>query len=120
MRAKDVRLIAIEEVRNYGQILYIKNIVENGWWENAYPSSYPLDPPLAISCKNHPNSLAYFSHLAPLILLFFTKRQSQKGGGHGTMARPLNTLLHRPYQLSSYSQFYRDISENNKYCTKIA
>ena len=30
MRAQGVRLIAIEEVRNYGKIVYIKNIVENG------------------------------------------------------------------------------------------
>ena len=43
------------------------------------PHSTLLDPPLAISYKNHPTSLACFSHLAPLILLFFTKRQSQKG-----------------------------------------
>ena len=26
-----VRLIAIEEVRNYGKFVYIKNIFENGW-----------------------------------------------------------------------------------------
>ena len=67
--------------------LHIKNIFENAWWKDAYHSSDPLDPPLAISCRNHQKSLAYFSHLAPLVLFFFTKRQSQKkgGGGHGTM-----------------------------------
>ena len=37
------RLIAIEEVRNYGKIVYIKNIFENGWWEDAYTSFYPLE-----------------------------------------------------------------------------
>ena len=52
----------------------------------------PLIYPLAISYENHQKSLAYFSHLAPLILIFFTKRRSQKEGGHGTMAF-LNTLL---------------------------
>ena len=31
MRAQDVRLIAIEEVRNYGKIVYIQNNFENGW-----------------------------------------------------------------------------------------
>ena len=36
--------------------------------------------PLAISYRNHHKSLAYFSHLAPLILFVFTKRQTQKGG----------------------------------------
>ena len=35
-----------------------------------------LDPPLAISYRNLQKSLSYFSHLAPLFLLFFTKRKS--------------------------------------------
>ena len=35
------RLIAIERVRNYRKTVCIKNIFENGWWEDAYPSSYP-------------------------------------------------------------------------------
>ena len=29
--------IAFEEVRNYGKIVYIKNIFENGWWEGICP-----------------------------------------------------------------------------------
>ena len=58
---------------------YIKNVFENGWLEDLYPSSYSLDPPLAISYRNHQNSLAYFNHLAPLNLFFFNKKQSQKG-----------------------------------------
>ena len=41
MRAYGVRLIANEEVRNYGKIVCIKNIFGNGWWENAYLSTYP-------------------------------------------------------------------------------
>ena len=41
MRALGVRLIAMKEARNYGKIVHIKNIFENGWWEDAYPSSYP-------------------------------------------------------------------------------
>ena len=52
-----------------------------------------------ISYRNHEKSLAYFSHLAPLVLLFFNRRQSQKGGGHGTM--PLNTLLPRSLGLGA-------------------
>ena len=58
------------------------------------PHPTPMDPPLAISYKSHPKSLAYFSHLAPLILFLFNKKQSQKertrGGWHNV---PLNTLL---------------------------
>ena len=35
--------MATKEVRNYGIIvfIYIKNIFENGWWEDAYSSFYP-------------------------------------------------------------------------------
>ena len=42
MRAQGVRLFAIEEVGNYGKSACMKNIFKNGWWEDAYPSFYPL------------------------------------------------------------------------------
>ena len=36
-----------EEVRNYGKILFIHSIVENGWWgDPSRTSPPPLDPPL--------------------------------------------------------------------------
>ena len=85
MRAQGVRLIANEEVRNYGKIVYIQNNFENGWYKMHTPHPTPLDPPLAISYRNHQKSMAYFSYLAQLILFLFTKRQSQKGEGHGPM-----------------------------------
>ena len=44
------------------------------------PHPTPMYPPLAISYGNHQKSLAYFSHLAPLVLFLFTKTRSQKGG----------------------------------------
>ena len=47
-----------------------------GKMHTPYPP--PLYPLQAISHGNHQKSLAYFSHLAPLILFFFTKKQSQK------------------------------------------
>ena len=40
-----------------------------------------LYPPLAISYRNHQKSLAYFSHLAPLILLFLSKGKVKRWGG---------------------------------------
>ena len=46
------------------------------------PHPTPLYPPLAVSCRNHQKSLAYFSHLAPLILFFLLKGRIKKGG-HG-------------------------------------
>ena len=57
------------------------------------PHPTHLDPPLAISYKNHQMSLAYFSIFAPLILFLFTKRQSQKGGGGARHNATLYTLL---------------------------
>ena len=44
-----------------------------GKMHTPYPP--PLYPLQAISHGNHQKSLAYFSHLAPLILFFFTKKQ---------------------------------------------
>ena len=44
------------------------------------PHPTPLYPPLAISYRNYQKSLAYFSHLAPLILFFLLKGRV-KGGG---------------------------------------
>ena len=40
MRAEGASLIAIEEVRNCRKIACIKNIFENDWWQDAYPTSY--------------------------------------------------------------------------------
>ena len=40
----------------------------------------PLDSPLTISYGNHQKNLAYFSHLAPLVLLFLLKGRVKRGG----------------------------------------
>ena len=50
----------------------------------------PLDPPLAISYKSHQISPAYFSRLAPLVLLFVTKNRVKRGGpgGGGAQCTP--------------------------------
>ena len=53
----------------------------------------PHRTPQAISYRNHQKSLAYFSHLAQLILFISTKRQSQKEGKHGTMHSPKYALV---------------------------
>ena len=88
-----VRLVAIEEVRNYRKFVCIKNIFENGWWQDAYPSSYlsGFAPGHKLQ-KPSKESDIFQSLVAPSVLFFFTKRQNQKGG-HITMAPPLNTLL---------------------------
>ena len=64
------------------------------WLVGGTPHPTLLNPPLAISYRNHQKSLAYFNHLAQLILLFLLKDKCERGGGggHGRMP-PLNTLL---------------------------
>ena len=44
------------------------------------PHHTPLNLPLAIRYTNDQKRLAYFSHLAPLFVFCFTKKQSQGGG----------------------------------------
>ena len=82
-----IRLIAIEEVRNHGKIVYIKNFSKMAFERMHTPHATPM----AISYRNHQKSLAYFSHLAPLILFLFTKRPRISGRGGGACI--LHTLL---------------------------
>ena len=58
-------------------------------------TSHPtlLVPPQAISYRNHKKNLAYFSQFAPLVVFFFTKECSQKGGRAWPNASPLSTPL---------------------------
>ena len=69
----------MEEVRNYGKIVYIKNIFEmaNGRMHSLHPT------PLAISYRNHQKSLAYFSHFIGIVnfVLFYKWAESKVGGG---------------------------------------
>ena len=41
IRAQDVRLVAIEEVRNYGNIIYIKTFLKMGGGKMHTPHSTP-------------------------------------------------------------------------------
>ena len=70
------------KVRNYRKIVCIKSIFENGWWEHAYPSSYPSGSAPGINYRNHQKNLAYFNHLAPLGYCCFCllKGGVKKGG----------------------------------------
>ena len=56
------------------------------------PHFIPLDALLAISLRNY----TYFSRLAPLILIFFPKRRTQKPPS------PLHTLLILLFNISAY------------------
>ena len=81
MRAFDVRLTVIEEYEIIEKLYVSKTFLKmiGGRMRTFHPTL--LDPPLAISYRNHQKNLAYFSHLAPLVLFLFTQRQSQMGGG---------------------------------------
>ena len=84
MRAQGVRLIAMEEVRDQGKIVYIKNIFEIGCWEDAYP-------PILLSwiCPGHKlrkssKESGIFQSLGT-ISFFFLLKGRVKRRGHGTM-----------------------------------
>ena len=77
--------------------LYISKT--NGWHGGRIytPHLSILDPPLAITYRNHQKSLAYFSHLAPSLILFFcTERQSEKGGGMAKSRAYIPEGMHPP------------------------
>ena len=67
------------EEQYYRKTACIKNIFKNGWWEDACPSSSGFTP--GHKLQKPSKSLTYFSHLAPLVLFFIAKRQSQRWGG---------------------------------------
>ena len=52
------------------------------------PHPTPLDSLLAKSYRNHQKTLAYFSHLAPLVLFLFIETQSQIRRGMAQWPRP--------------------------------
>ena len=66
----------MEEVRNYRKIVCMKTLLKMAGGKMPTPHPILVDPPLALSCRNHQKSLAYFSHLVPLIFFFFTRRLS--------------------------------------------
>ena len=66
MRAYGVRLIAVKEARNYGKTVNIKNIFENDWWEEAYPSSYPLESAPGHKLQKPSNKSGIFESLGTI------------------------------------------------------
>ena len=78
MRANGVRLIAIKEVSNYGKIVGYRPTSKtflrtaSGRMHSCIPLILTPGSALTISYRNHQKSLAYFRHLAPLILFFFS------------------------------------------------
>ena len=79
----------LAEILTTTEIVFIKNIFENGGCEDAYPSSYPSGsaPGHKAQKPSKESGIAYFSCLALSVLCFFTKSQSQKGV-HGTIPPP--------------------------------
>ena len=85
---KALRLITISKRFEIIEKLYAsKTFLKMAGGRMHIPHPAPLDLLLAISYRNHRKNLAYFSHLAALVLFFFyLKAESKGGGGHGTMA----------------------------------
>ena len=84
-----MRLIAIEEVRNYEKLYASKAFLKMAGerMRTRYPT--PLEQPLAMSHKNHQKSLAYFSHSAPLVSFFLLNGRVKSEGGRGMAQRTL-------------------------------
>ena len=70
----------------------------------AHPT--PLDPSLTISYRNHQKNPIYFSHLAPLVLFFYSKRQGQKEGMAQCLP-PINTPLCTMFKVRHNLQGYK-------------
>ena len=62
------------------------------------PHPTPLDSPITISYRSLQKNLAYFSHLAPLVLFFLLKGRVRRGEGNGTKAPSLNKLLRAAFR----------------------
>ena len=78
VRAEGVKLIAMEEVRNDGKFVYIKNIFEMA---GGRMHILILANLLAIIYKNHHKSLAILYLLSTInFVLFYQKTESNKGG----------------------------------------
>ena len=83
-----------------------------GRMHTPHPTS--LYPPKAISYRNHQKSLAYFSHLAPLILFFLLKGRVKRGN-HGTML-PLPPK-YAPGSANTIQRFRKyTVKSENLYC----
>ena len=110
-RAYGGRLIAVEEVRHYGKIVYIKNIFKNGWWEDAHPSSYSLGSAPGNKLRKPSKESGIFQSLGTINFVLFAKRLSQKGR---VMAQwPfLHTLLFLWFDLNQ--QYNEQVSTNRK------
>ena len=60
MRPLGVRLIVIKKVRNYGKLVFIKNMFENGWW-GIHPLGSAPAAAIAMSLTTTPTSQFGFS-----------------------------------------------------------
>ena len=74
MRASGVRLIAIEEVRNYGKIVRINNIFENGWWEDAYLSFYLFESAPGHKLRKTPKESGILQSLGTISFVLFCEK----------------------------------------------
>ena len=53
MRAQGVRIIVIEKVRNYGKVVFIKNMFENGWWGGGFSTKNFKSAAMAVKFASH-------------------------------------------------------------------
>ena len=59
--------------------VYMKNISENGWWEDAYPSSYPTESAPGHKLQKTSKESGTFQSLVTINFVFFYYKAKSKG-----------------------------------------
>ena len=99
MRTEGVKLIAIEEVQNYGKIYASKTFLKMAGGRMDTPHFIPLDPLLAINPRNH----TYFSQN-------YAKHKIQIN----TKFQELFNIQHNPNKLSQHHRNILVVNANHR------
>ena len=80
------------------KIVYIKNIFENGWWEDAYPSTYLLGSTPSHKLQKPSKESGIFQSLGTINFYYLLLKNRVKRGGPPAKYEPhppplLNALL---------------------------
>ena len=99
---------------NYGKIIYIKSIFENGWWKNAYPSSYPPGSAPGHKLQKPSKESGIFQSLGTINFVLFLLKSRVKRRAWSHAPHLPNTLL-AFFLLLAYLSSYHEKATNR--CT---
>ena len=83
----------MEEIRNYGKIVCIKNNFENGWWKDAYSSSYSLGSAPGHKLQKPSKESGIFQSLGTINFVLCYQKGESKRRAWSNAPHLLNTLL---------------------------